>query len=486
MKKTLLSFLMLFMVLGANATESIFLCDDPKSLGYAKPEGSSGAEQYTLVDKGLQSGDINIDVKNLSTASSSNSAKFWNGSIIDFRAYKGGSLTFSSTNGENIVSIELTGNKVSNTLFTLSSGEATTVKGVTTWVGNADVVTFSITATMNITKIVVKTGSAASTKSPKFSIAPGTYWESQSVELSSETEGADIYYTVDETEPTEQSTKYTSPINVTETTLIKALAILNGEKSTVVSAQYNIANAVNSLTDWKELEVGETSKINVPLTVAYYSKEKAGEYLYVKHNDDYMLIYGTLNQSYENGDILPAGIVGKKDNYNGLIEFLPDVATMGEVTKGGPSVDPIVVKTTDLTTSDMNKFVIIRNVTVSKDEKTLSDENSSLTFYQRFAAVEIPEDEQAYNVKGFVAVYKDAVQIYPTAFEVAASVSEIENNDFDIISSKGVIEVVGDTTNIEVYTIGGKMISQGKSVITCSTGLYIVKANGKVARVIVK
>ena len=80
MKKTLLSFLMLFMVLGANATESIFLCDDPNSLGYAKPEGSSGAEQYTLVDKGLQSGVINIDVKNLSTASSSNSAKFWNGS----------------------------------------------------------------------------------------------------------------------------------------------------------------------------------------------------------------------------------------------------------------------------------------------------------------------------------------------------------------------------------------------------------------------
>jgi hypothetical protein len=60
---------------------------------------------------------------------------------------------------------------------------------------------------------------------PTFSHAPGRYDSSISVSLQSVTVGADIYYTLDGSEPTENSTKYIgNPISVTKTTVIRARA----------------------------------------------------------------------------------------------------------------------------------------------------------------------------------------------------------------------------------------------------------------------
>ena len=75
---------------------------------------------------------------------------------------------------------------------------------------------------------------------PTFSVAEGTYTEAQSVELSTTTEGAAIYYTIDGTEPTAESTEYTSAIEVTVTTTIKAIAVKDDVASEVATATYTI------------------------------------------------------------------------------------------------------------------------------------------------------------------------------------------------------------------------------------------------------
>ncbi len=75
---------------------------------------------------------------------------------------------------------------------------------------------------------------------PSFSVEEGTYTEAQSVELSTSTEGAVIYYTVDGTEPTAESTEYTSAIEITETTTIKAIAVKDDVASDVATATYTI------------------------------------------------------------------------------------------------------------------------------------------------------------------------------------------------------------------------------------------------------
>ena len=69
-----------------------------------------------------------------------------------------------------------------------------------------------------------------------------TYFSTATVSLGCATTGASIYYTLDGTEPTASSTLYTSPITITETTTLKAIAELNGNSSTVLTKTITILN----------------------------------------------------------------------------------------------------------------------------------------------------------------------------------------------------------------------------------------------------
>ena len=76
---------------------------------------------------------------------------------------------------------------------------------------------------------------------PTFSPAAGTFASAQNVTISSETDGATIYYTVDGTEPTTESNVYSRAIPVNETTTIKAFAAkADYSNSAVASATYTI------------------------------------------------------------------------------------------------------------------------------------------------------------------------------------------------------------------------------------------------------
>ena len=80
---------------------------------------------------------------------------------------------------------------------------------------------------------------------PTLSPPPATYATAQHVSISDATAGATIYYTTNGAAPTTASTKYTTPISVTKTTTIKAVADASGfADSEIAVGLYTINAAV--------------------------------------------------------------------------------------------------------------------------------------------------------------------------------------------------------------------------------------------------
>ena len=73
--------------------------------------------------------------------------------------------------------------------------------------------------------------------SPYFSLPGGHYTTPQTLTLTDVTPGAVIYYTTNGTTPTAASTRYTTPIAVSTTETVEALAIASGYNNSNVSAK---------------------------------------------------------------------------------------------------------------------------------------------------------------------------------------------------------------------------------------------------------
>ena len=135
-----------------------------------------------------------------------------------------GASIFYSTNGST-PSIPYNG--------PINIGSTTTLKAKATKNGWNDSSIASAIYTINIQPSTVAT--------PTFNPGGGTYSSAQNVALSCTTTGATIRYTTNGSEPTSSSTAYSSPINVSSTTTIKAKGFKDGwTPSSTAIATYTI------------------------------------------------------------------------------------------------------------------------------------------------------------------------------------------------------------------------------------------------------
>ncbi|MBQ6306888.1 MAG: chitobiase/beta-hexosaminidase C-terminal domain-containing protein [Bacteroidales bacterium] len=156
---------------------------------------------------------------------------------------------------------------------------------------------------------------------PTFNPEAGTYSEAVSVTISCATEGATIYYTLDGSNPMEDGTVYTSAINITETTTVKAFAMKEGYlNSGVASATYTISEApaptLITIAEARALALNEYALVQGVVTFidgrnVYIQDETAGIDLYLNNN--------TVPSAIALGDMVQA--YGKRAAYNGLAEL---------------------------------------------------------------------------------------------------------------------------------------------------------------------
>lgn len=110
-------------------------------------------------------------------------------------------------------------------------------------------------------------GSATIVATPTFSVPAGNYTETQNVEISCATDGATIRYTLDETDPTEESAEYVAAIEISQPTTIKAKAFKQDcIASAVAEAFYNVVTTPTIIVDAETLNfssTNETKTLNV-------------------------------------------------------------------------------------------------------------------------------------------------------------------------------------------------------------------------------
>lgn len=87
---------------------------------------------------------------------------------------------------------------------------------------------------------------ASNIATPVFSPKAGRYAEAQTVSITCDTEGATIYYTLDGSAPSTASTVYTVPFTISETTTVKAMAVVDGEESKVATGKFTIGASTSN------------------------------------------------------------------------------------------------------------------------------------------------------------------------------------------------------------------------------------------------
>lgn len=125
--------------------------------------------------------------------------------------------------------------------------------------------------------------------SPYFPVKQGEYSNEISVEITCATNGATIYYTTDGSEPTTASYKYTGAISISETTMLKAIAVKGGLQSEVATATYTIIEKTEEMEANVKPEDGGV--------YVFYAKLSSGNPLYVYNNNGTLSINSVSNEA---------------------------------------------------------------------------------------------------------------------------------------------------------------------------------------------
>ena len=274
-------------------------------------------------------------------------------------------------------------------------------------------------------------GGQQSVATPTFDPAGGTYTTTQNVAINCTTQGATIYYTTDGTTPTTSSSVYSSPIAISETTTVKAMAAKAGmSNSNVATAVYNFPVVYANIAAWKADHTATNStvsSISGDLTAVFQNANS----LYVQDVTGGLLIYGNLGTTYNNGDIISGGISGTSTLYNGTIEFIP-TSTFPEGI-AGTAVQPTVVTAAAIAENYdtyAGRLVKIEGITFNADHTfntsnsagrttTFTQNGTTLTCFDSFKVLggfEVTEGENA-DIIGLVGCYNTTKQIFPRSTE---------------------------------------------------------------------
>ena len=334
-----------------------------------------------------------------------------------YRFYKGKPVTISSECGPiTRVVFECTAegtNQYGPGGFTANVGDYSYEGKIGLWTGSSDVIVF--TASLNqvrATKIIVTVGEDC-LAAPMIKPGSGTYYAPFEVSITCLTSGAQIYYTTDGSNPTTSSTLYTTPFIVSANTTLKAVSVLDGEVSDVVTAEYVFENVTPVQNIWESqlMDDGTVVRFANPVNVL----AQHNNYLWVKDDTGYALFYGNTGQTYVNGDVIPAGFGGTMTTYScerelyHLFGFRP--------ASGNNPIQPELITCAQVGHGTFGHYVSLHGVIINSDGSNYwveDDNGNQVSVYFRTMGISPPANlDGVYDIVAIVGSYgRDGDCIY--------------------------------------------------------------------------
>ena len=296
---------------------------------------------------------------------------------------------------------------------------------------------------------------------PTFSPQTGKYTQAQNVTINCATAEASIYYTLDKTEPSAESTLYNGAINISSTTTLKAIAIKNGESSAVATATYTFPTEVDNIAAFNQAENNDFVKITKPITVTYIN----GANVYAQDESGSMLIYDfnfAETEGLTNGSIIN-NIAGENTLYNGA----PQMKNVFSYTLSGhiSIIDPTTVET--LSAADVHKYVKLEdaqfNNSYSFTESSAINANlnthGNIVVRNNFRNFNMDVNStDKYDIVGFVSVYNNTPQIYPVSIVVTTPSITVSTNSLAFET------VENNQTKDLTFTVNGANLSENATL----------------------
>lgn len=423
MKKLLLSLFCLIGFVTSQADEVAFVADGATYDGTATTVTIANGDAGNIVGLSFINGDITISHTKVSSSSSNvtNSVVRW---------YQGDILTFTPAAGVTITKIEACIASGSKGAFSATTGTVTgtgtTVGEIISWEGSTtDALELTAAKQVRFSYLVVTYTKGAVTKvsAPTFTPDGGEISSTSEITITCATEGASIYYTTDGSEPSATNgTLYSAPFSLSAAATVKAIAIdPTGALSASSIAEASFSFPVANIAEFIAAANTHATTISGTVTVVAQS----GQYLFIQDNSGKVVVYGTLDQTYYNGDQL-SGIKGTWSPYNGLPELKPETTSLGTATAGA-AVEPEVLTIEELAIDNLLAYVKIEGVTIPESTSksvTITDETGEVTMYNTLG-ITVTSGENL-TVVGFISCYNTTMQLMPLQITSASGLEVVE------------------------------------------------------------
>ena len=250
---------------------------------------------------------------------------------------------------------------------------------------------------------------------------------STEVNITCATDGAAIYYTLDGSEPTAESTAYTAAFTINETTTVKAIAVKDDQSSTVANKTFTKL-ALMTCAEASALAKDGIAALN-EVQVVYVN----GSNIYIQDESGAALIYNTNNTlGLAAGDIVN-GFIGKSSPHYGLPELVPTVTASELTIVHGEAPAPAEMTVVPVA-ADVNKYVVLKNASVAEGAFVSTSATNlnavmaedTIVLRNNFRIAYTFEADKTYDIVGCVAIYNTTVQVYFISAEEVEEVIPVE------------------------------------------------------------